>query len=428
MSDWRGTGTPVRRPVPPPQIIEGGPPGPWDPHESARWAVEASQAGQEFLDARAKVLADAGARGFPVPPGESLADLLSMGMKVKGKLAEQNAKLYDEERQRIYQLIEFNLKIEVAAQKLLMQWYVAELLDLIIEEQANLEAQKEHNRADIETFQATVEQRQANIIRAKAEAEMEVNAARLALAAAQKNGLQVQILLVNAELETAIARQGVIDSVYAVIAAENVVLTAEQGRATALEGLVAAKGSLVAAKQGLVAAEKVKADATNALAQATTADAQRQIQISNAEVEQAGSKISIANLETQIADAKKVIANDETEIAKRKVEMATAEGEIAKARKDLAVAEKNLATAEVEQAAAIGRVAEAEAAVEIARINAQKDVADERKATVDKYTPELTQDIAAAATARAAAIAAEDGAFVHTVEDHNVVHETIIKE
>jgi hypothetical protein len=399
----------------------------YDPHESARWSIEANQAAGEYLEARSKVLADAGARGFVTPPGESLSDLLSLGMKVKGKLSEQNGKLYEEERQRIYELIEFNLKIEVAAQKLVMQWQVAELLDAIVEEQANLSVQKEYNQADIEEFRATVEQRQANIIRAKADAEVEVNAGRLALSNAQKAGLQAQILLVNAELATALAKEEIVNSVYAVIDAENEILTAEQSKVTALQGLTTAKENLVIAKQSLVTAEQNKATATNNLAKATIEDVNRQIQISDAEVEQAGSKIEIANLQNNIANAKKLIADDEVKIAQHRVNIAIYEKAIAKAREDLASAEQELAAAATDYAKAIGKVAEVEAAVEIARIKAQKDVADERKRVVDLYTDDLTQDIANAAEARAAAIAAEDGATITSKTYKHAIYETYIK-
>ena len=91
----------------------------YDPHESAVWAVKTSEAAGEYLEGRSKVLADAGARGFPMVPGESLADLMAMGRKVKVKLVEGNGNLYEKERDRIYQLIEYNLKVDVAVQKLL---------------------------------------------------------------------------------------------------------------------------------------------------------------------------------------------------------------------------------------------------------------------------------------------------------------------
>jgi hypothetical protein len=90
----------------------------YDKHEANRFAEAAAAAGQEFLEARQKILADAAARGLPYVDGEGLAALLEAGQKVRLKLTMEHGKIYQEERGRIYELQDFDLKALVEQKRI----------------------------------------------------------------------------------------------------------------------------------------------------------------------------------------------------------------------------------------------------------------------------------------------------------------------
>ena len=80
-------------------------------------------AGQEYLVDRDKILSDGASRGFPLVPGESLSALIQAGLKARQKLTEMAGKIYDEERARILELSDFNLKLIVETTKIAMLSY-----------------------------------------------------------------------------------------------------------------------------------------------------------------------------------------------------------------------------------------------------------------------------------------------------------------
>ena len=93
----------------------------FDRHESNKWAQAAAAAGQEYLEARSKVLTDGAGRGFPLVPGESLSALIQAGLKARQKLTEAGGKIFEEERGRILELSDFNLKIIIENARLTVQ-------------------------------------------------------------------------------------------------------------------------------------------------------------------------------------------------------------------------------------------------------------------------------------------------------------------
>ena len=93
----------------------------YDKHESNRYAQAAVAAGQEYLEVRGKVLTDGAGRGFPLVPGESLSALMQVGLKARQKLTEAGGKIFEEERGRIVELSDFNLKLIVENARLTMQ-------------------------------------------------------------------------------------------------------------------------------------------------------------------------------------------------------------------------------------------------------------------------------------------------------------------
>ena len=95
----------------------------FDKHEANKYAEAAAAAGLEYLETRAKVLSDGAGRGFPMVPGEGLAQLLAVGLKAKTALVTQGGKIFEEERERILELSTFNLKLIVETTKIAMLSY-----------------------------------------------------------------------------------------------------------------------------------------------------------------------------------------------------------------------------------------------------------------------------------------------------------------
>jgi hypothetical protein len=247
-----------------------------DKHESAKWALITNQAVDGYLETRDLVLDESAARGFPTVTGEGLSQLLVAGTKTKKTLTEANGKLYEEERTRIFEKIEFDLKLGVQVAKLAMQLYREQLLNEVGIEQTEEEARKERQRADIERLNAETERRQAAVIQAKADAEHEVNGFKMLLIDAERGTLSYERILLNAQLDTARVRLGIIDSIYQVIAAQALVVQAEKRKAAALALVIEADKRIAAVKEETIPYYLQKAAAREGLAVAVTEDAQVQ--------------------------------------------------------------------------------------------------------------------------------------------------------
>lgn len=275
----------------------------YDKHESAKWAIIANQATDEYLEAREKILDDSATRGFPAVTGEGATQLLEAGFKTKLKLTEANSKLYEEERIRQFEIREFELKLAVQISKLAMELYRNELMNEILVEQAQVEARADYYRGDIERMNAVTEGRQVAIIKAKADAEREVNQYKLQVIEAERATLGADIQLLNAQLATAHARLAIIDSIYEVIAAEALVLAAENRKAAALEQVIAAEQQVAAIKQSMIGPLSEKAAAKLVLAAATETDASNRKAIANLGYVKNAIKASEAGAESGIRQA-----------------------------------------------------------------------------------------------------------------------------
>ena len=67
--------------------------------ESAEWSLAVDAEAEKLLTGVDKALADGAARGFPSPPGETLAAILAAGQDTKGRLATVDGKIYDTRRE-----------------------------------------------------------------------------------------------------------------------------------------------------------------------------------------------------------------------------------------------------------------------------------------------------------------------------------------
>ncbi|MFZ5452425.1 MAG: hypothetical protein ACOZF2_11245 [Thermodesulfobacteriota bacterium] len=242
--------------------------------ESAKWSHAVNEAAQKLEDATQEALARNAARGFPGPTGPTLALILQAGHETQMHLTQANAQIYGEQRQRIFEVEEFALKLAVEAAKLLMDWYKAQLLNDLAMEQAEYEAQIDRWRGDIIHINAETERREAAIIYAKAEIEHEINGYKKQQLEAEFLTLDAEVRLIDAKIATAEAKLQIIDSLWEVIRAEHLVVAAEQRRAAALQLVLEAKKRLAEVQKTMVPLYLEKAHAREEQAEATIEEAE----------------------------------------------------------------------------------------------------------------------------------------------------------
>jgi len=293
--------------------------------ESGRFAILADQELSKLSDGVDKALGEAAGRGFAMPPGNTLEAILAAGQDTKGKLTEGLGKIYDDRRGVLFQEIEFEMKIIVALAKLGMELYREELLNALAVEQQEAEQLRDQGKADVERMNAETDKRQVAIIRDRAEMEGRITVYKAQLVSAEIATLPYEEALINAQLATAEKKLEIIDSIYKVLAAEELVLAAEQRRAVSLELVLEAHLELAGIKREMIPFYLQKADARLVLADAIT----REIPITKALVELGYDRINLKDaeeaakhlesggqLELELAKEAWVRANKATEIAK----------------------------------------------------------------------------------------------------------------
>lgn len=297
----------------------------FDRTESAKFAQAADALLGKLEAGVTDALAKNAAKGFPSPTGATLEAILEAGQEVKGQLVEANGKIYDERRGVIFQEQEFALKILVRIAKLSFEVYREAIFNALALEQAQQAAASERSLADVARLNAETEKRQVAIIRAKAELEQRINVYRQQLVDTEEETLPLERLLVMAQLETAEKKLEIIDSIYRVLAAEELVLAAEQRRAASLELLLEAQRILAAIKQEMVPYYLDKAHAREELAVAVTEDAAVQKQIIElgydrlelkAAEEAADHQVREANEAFELAQEAQVRASEATKLAR----------------------------------------------------------------------------------------------------------------
>jgi len=238
--------------------------------ESAKWSMAVRQVTEGLQTQVDKALSDDAGRGFPAPTGDTLDGILVAGQEAKAKLTEANGKIYEEGRQTIFQVREFDLKVLVRLAKLALEAYREKIFNALALEQAQAQATSERQRADVDRLNAETEFRQVAVIKARAEVEQSIITYRRQLVAAERATLGAEELLIQAQLETAEKKLEIITSIYQVLAAEELVLAAERRRADSLEKVLEAQEALAAIKKEMVPFYQDKAAARLALAEAVT--------------------------------------------------------------------------------------------------------------------------------------------------------------
>jgi hypothetical protein len=279
--------------------------------ESAKWAHENQKLVGDLHAAADKALAEAAGRGFTAAPGVTLATILAGGQEVKDKLTEANGKIYDDRRKVIFEQDEFAMKIVVQLAKLGMELYRDELLNTLAIEQAENMALRDQGTADVIRMNAEVDARQVAIIRDRAEIEARIAVYKQQLVDAEALTLVSERALITAQLATAEKKLEIIDSIYKVLAAEELVLEAENRRAATLEVLLAAQMIVAEIKEAMIPFYIEKAEARVELAEAI----EKEIPIKKAIEELGYDRITLTNQKEYAAHLLRV-ADGELELAR----------------------------------------------------------------------------------------------------------------
>jgi hypothetical protein len=240
--------------------------------ESARFAQENQKIVGELHAGADKALAEAASRGYAAAPGDTLAAILFAGQDAKDKLTEANGKIYDDRRKVLFEQDEFAMKIIVQLSKLAMELYRDELMNALALEAAEKDALRDQGSADVIAMNAEVDKRQVAIIQAKAEIERRITVLKAQLVEAEAGTLVYETALINAQVATAEKKLEIIDSIYQVLAAEELVLVAENRRAETLTVLLAAENVVAEVKRAMIPFYIDKAGARTLLADAITKD------------------------------------------------------------------------------------------------------------------------------------------------------------
>ena len=236
--------------------------------ESAEWALGVGAETEKLITGVDRALADGAARGFPAPPGDTLAAILTAGQGAKEKLVETDGKIHDTRRGVLFQQQEFVLNVLVKLAKLAMELYREQIFDALAIEQSQVEALRETSRANVERLNAETELRQRAIIQNRAEAERRIIIYKKQLVEAETTTLTAETILIQAQLATAEKKLEIVASIYQVLAAEQLVVAAEQRRAASLTKVLAAELIVVGVKKEMVPFYIEKAEAREELAQA----------------------------------------------------------------------------------------------------------------------------------------------------------------
>jgi hypothetical protein len=302
--------------------------------ESAKWALETQKVVGELQGGVDKALSEAAGRGFPAAPGVTLSAILTASQDAKGKLTEANGKIYEDRRGVIFQQDEFYMKTVVQVAKLAMELYRAELLNALEIEQAQNMALRDKGQGDVIRMNSEVEARQAAIIMGRAEAERQVIGYKVLLATAERQTLESEIALANAQLATATKKLEIIDSIYQVLAAEELVLAAERARATAEEQVLTAKQELAGVRMGMVGLYAEKASAKIGLAGAITAEIPDKIALENLGYDRAALKVATGEADHGVRVAELVL-----EVSRAALARASAAVELARAQSQTVIAD-----------------------------------------------------------------------------------------
>ena len=295
--------------------------------EHCKWVSKRVPVLREYASKVNDILTDSASRGFDTPPADVSDKLLRLGEAAKFALTDINGKLYAEQSEIMFQVEEFEAKLVLEYSKLEMALYIQDLLNALELEQAEMKENYRRDKAYMDKLAADVDARRCAIIRGKADIESQLIDYKMRETEAERIGLNKELELIAAQVETARERLKLIKWLDELIIKEKAIIIFEKQRADILKLIINIKKEIVAIKEGMIPLYEDKADAKILQAKTITDEIVwkkllielgfRKIDVKDAE---ASARVSINDKETALEISQLALAVAQNALTKLKGE------------------------------------------------------------------------------------------------------------
>jgi hypothetical protein len=220
--------------------------------EHNKWISKRIPVVKKYSDTVKELIKDSAARGFDVPPSDTLGKVAEVGETVKLELTNIVGLLYGEQASIMFQIEEFEAKLALEYSKLEMALYIQSLLNALELEQAEMTENYKRDKAYMDKLAADVDKRRCAIIIGKADIESAIIDYKIREVEARALGLDKELELIAAQVLTAQERLKMIQWLNELIVKERAIIEIEQRRAIVLQAIIAIKEEIAAIKEGMI--------------------------------------------------------------------------------------------------------------------------------------------------------------------------------
>lgn len=240
--------------------------------EHDKWINGKSPIINDYNNKVQEILSVSSSKGFIVPPSNIIGIISSTAEQAKIELTKVNSLIYKDQTGIMLQELEFNMKMEVEYEALEMAIHIQHLLSILELEQAESEDVFRRGKIDIAKLNADIERRSYSLMRGKADIESQLIDYRMRETEAQKLGIDKEVELINAKVETATEQLKILTYLKQLIDKERIIVGAEERRAAILSTMISIKDAIAKAKQGILPLYSNKASAKEAQAEAVKSE------------------------------------------------------------------------------------------------------------------------------------------------------------
>ena len=238
--------------------------------EHTKWTAKRAPLMSEYVNGVKAVLNDSAARGFSKPSANVLGNIVEAGKITKLKLADANGEVYQEQSGIMFQQIEFDAKMAWEYDRLVLAAYVQNLLNALALENAQMDEQFKMDSAYIKKLNAEIDARNYDLIIGRANIESQLNTYKTRELEAEREGLDKELELIAAQVETATERLKIITWLNQLITKEQAILLLEEEKAVVLKAIIAIQEELAEIKEDMIPLYEEKAEAKTQQAAAIT--------------------------------------------------------------------------------------------------------------------------------------------------------------
>jgi len=244
--------------------------------EHTKWTAKRAPLMSEYMAGVKAVLNDSAARGFSRPPANVLGSIVEAGKITKLKLADANGSIYQEQSGIMFQQLAFAEKMAWEYNRLILAVYIQDLLNALALENAQMDEQFKMDKAYINKLNAEIDARNYDLIIGRANIDSQLNTYKTRELEAEREGLDKELELIAAQVETATERLKIITWLNQLITKEQAILTLEEQKAVILQAIISIQKELAEIKEEMIPLYEEKADAKIQQAAAITDEIQWQ--------------------------------------------------------------------------------------------------------------------------------------------------------